>query len=147
MYYSKNGQYPTNHLPFRITLSNGMTRTDSSTFTEAEIIDAGYTIVSDPPASVLDSQILEWSGTDWNVRDKTAQELSDETDRLWYEIRAQRDHLLALLDWRFLRYDSQTRLGVTPIDNIEALDTYAQALRDITLQSDPRNIIWPSETV
>ena len=141
--YSKNGSYP-NQIPFRIKLSNGLTRTDPSTFTPEEITDAGYITVEDPPASILDTQILEWTGTDWNVRDKTEQELELELERKWQDIRNQRDHMLTLLDWRFHRYQSQTRLGITPTDNIESLDTYAQALRDITLQSDPHNIVWPT---
>ena len=143
MLYSKNGSYP-NQIPFRIKLSNGLTRTDPSTFTSEEIADAGYITVDDPPSSVLDTQILEWTGTDWNVRDKTEQELEVELNRKWQEIRDQRDHILSLLDWRFTRYQSQIRLGIIPTDDIEDLDIYAQELRDITLQSDPYNIVWPN---
>ena len=143
MLYSKNGSYP-NQLPFRIKLSNDLTRTDPSTFTPEEIADAGYITVEDPPASILDTQILEWTGTDWNVRDKTEQELELELDRKWQDIRSQRDHMLSLLDWKFLRNQSQARLNITLTDSIESLDTYAQALRDITLQSDPYNIVWPT---
>jgi hypothetical protein len=140
--YTKNGSYP-NNLPFRIKLSNGLTRTDPTSFTPEEIADAGYIVVEDPPASIPDTQILEWSGTAWNVRDKTEQELTNELQRKWYEVRGQRDYMLSQLDWRFHRYQSQTRLNITPTDNIENLDTYAQALRDITLQTDPYNIVWP----
>lgn len=143
MLYSKNGLYPS-QIPFRIKLSNGMTRTDPSTFTPEEIADAGYITVEDPPASILDTQILEWTGTDWNIRDKTEQELEIELNRKWQEIRDQRDHMLYLLDWRFIRYQSQVRLNITPTESIESLDTYAQELRDITLQTDPYNIVWPT---
>lgn len=143
MLYSKNGSYP-NHLPFRIRLSNGLTRTEPSTFTPEEIADAGYIAVEDPPASIPDHQILEWTGTEWNIRDKTEQELEIELNRKWQEIRDQRDHMLYLLDWRFIRYQSQVRLNITPTESIESLDTYAQQLRDITLQSDPYNIVWPT---
>lgn len=143
MLYSKNGSYP-NYIPFRIRLSNGLTRTEPSTFTPEEIADAGFIAVEDPPASIPDTQILEWTGTDWNIRDKTEQELELELERKWQDVRSQRDHMLSLLDWRFLRHQSQTRLNITLTDNIETLDTYAQALRDITLQSDPYNIVWPT---
>jgi len=142
MLYSKDGSYP-NYLPFRIKLSNGLTRTDPSSFTPEEIADAGYITVDDPPASIPDTQILEWAGSEWNVRDKTEQELDNEVQHKWHEIRAQRDYILSQLDWKFHRYQSQTRLGITPTDNIANLDTYAQALRDITLQTDPYNIVWP----
>jgi hypothetical protein len=40
--YSHNGSRPA-PLPFRITLPNGFTRTDPSTFTEDEIHAAGFT--------------------------------------------------------------------------------------------------------
>jgi len=40
--YSYNGSRPA-PLPFRITLPNGFTRTDPSTFTEDEILAAGFT--------------------------------------------------------------------------------------------------------
>lgn len=141
--YTKNGSYP-QPIPFRIILSDGRSRTDPSSFSEEEIADAGYISVEDPPASILDTQILEWTGTVWNVRDKTEQELEMELDRKWQEIRNQRDYMLSLLDWRFHRHQSHVRLSITPIDSIESLDTYAQALRDITLQSDPYNIVWPT---
>ncbi len=142
MLYSKDGSYP-NYLPFRIRLSNGLTRTEPDTFTPEEIADAGYIAVEYPPESIPDTQILEWTGTEWNVRDKTEQELDNEVQHKWHEVRSQRDHILSQLDWRFLRHQSQTRLNITPTDSIENLDTYAQELRDITLQSDPYNIVWP----
>lgn len=142
MLYSKNGLYPTN-LPFRITLSNGLTRTNASTFTPEEIADAGYFAVEDPP-NVSSNQVLIWTGTNWFVRDKTELELAEELARKWYEVRSHRDRLLSEIDWRVLRYHSQLRLGITPVDNIEQLDAYAQALRDVTLQSDPDAIVWPS---
>lgn len=144
MLYSKDGSYP-NTLPFRIKLSDGRTRTDPSTFTPEEIADAGYITVDDPPSSIPNTQILEWTGTEWNIRDKTEQEIADEISRQWYQVRAQRDHMLSLIDWRFLRYQSQVRLGITPTDDITQLDTYAQALRDVTeTNSDPFNISWPT---
>lgn len=142
MLYSKNGAYPTS-LPFRIVLSNGMTRTDPSTFTPEELADAGYIAVDNFPSNTQSNQVVEWTGTGWNVRNMTEQELIDQTARKWYEVRAMRDKLLTDLDWRFLRYQSQVRLGLTPTDDIVELDTYAQALRDITLQSDPDTIEWP----
>lgn len=142
MLYSKNGSYPA-PIPFRIKLSDGRSRTDPSSFTAEEIIDAGYIQVSYPPV-VTNTEVLEWTGIIWNVRNKTEQEIEAELNAKWQEVRSVRDKLLLALDWKFIRYQSQVRLGLTPTDNIEALDTYAQALRDITLQSDPDNIVWPT---
>jgi hypothetical protein len=67
-YYSKNNEYPTDGLPFRIVLSNGSTRTDPSTFTSDEIADAGYSVAPNPP-SVPAGWTLTWDGMDWSVAD------------------------------------------------------------------------------
>lgn len=53
------------------------------------------------------------------------------------EIRARRDQLLKSTDWVVMR---AFETGV-PVD--KAWLDYRQALRDITLQEDPLNIIWP----
>lgn len=75
--YSKNGSYP-EPIPFRIRLSNGLTRTEPSTFTEDDIIDAGYTEVSNPP-SITSEQVLEWNSLnlEWIVRSVTEQEINN----------------------------------------------------------------------
>jgi hypothetical protein len=68
MWYSKNGEYPVEGLPDRIKLSTGQTRTDSSTFTPAEIADAGYQSVL-PPPSKQPYEILSWENNTWVVTD------------------------------------------------------------------------------
>lgn len=75
--YSKNGSYP-EPIPFRIRLSNGLTRTEPSTFTENEIADAGYTEVSNPP-SITSEQVLEWNSLnlEWIVRSVSEQEINN----------------------------------------------------------------------
>ena len=57
---------------------------------------------------------------------------------------AQRDQLMRDNDWRYLRYQRQTRAGITPTDDLIKLDQYMQALADVTAQQDPYNIVWPS---
>jgi hypothetical protein len=59
MFYSFNGSRP-EPLPFRITLPNGFTRTDPSTFTEDEILAAGFTGPFVEPAYNPDTEELEW---------------------------------------------------------------------------------------
>jgi hypothetical protein len=142
MLYTKNGQYPTT-LPQRIVLSNGFTRTDNTTFTEEELADAGYIPVDAPPESINPGEVLEWTGSSWNVRNKTTEEIQIELDTAWNNVRTQRDQMLKDLDWRFIRNQSHTYLGIAPTDNLNDLNIYAQALRDITLQTDPNNIVWP----
>lgn len=145
MLYSLNGKYP-NPLPFRIVLSDGRTRTDQTTFTEEEIADAGFIPVDNPP-TLLEHQSLSWNGTEWVVHTKTSEEIQTEIDNAtlvqWQTIRQTRDRMMANYDWRYTRYEREVRLGLTPTDDIMELDTYMQALADITQQSDPYNISWP----
>ena len=69
----------------------------------------------------------------------------DYTTKMWFDprtletqwpiIRADRDRRLLASDW--------TQLPDVPLATKEAWATYRQALRDITLQPDPFNIVWP----
>lgn len=68
----------------------------------------------------------------WNMPLATAEQIRD--DHLWIDIRAQRIKLLAESDW-------MANSDVTMSDEWR---TYRQALRDITTQSDPSNITWPT---
>lgn len=53
----------------------------------------------------------------------------------WPLVRAKRDRLIAATDW--------TQLPDVPLATKEAWAAYRQALRDVTLQPDPFNIVWP----
>jgi hypothetical protein len=78
----------------------------------------------------------------------TAEELAEierqNIDRQWVSVRDERDQKIKDFEWRYMRYERQVRLNITPTDNIADMDTYIQALADITQQSDPFNIIWPN---
>lgn len=54
----------------------------------------------------------------------------------WPLVRAERDRRLLASDW--------TQLPDVPLATKEAWATYRQALRDITEQADPFNIVWPT---
>lgn len=66
MLYSLNSAYP-RPLPRMITLSDGRTRTDPSSFTPEEIADAGYVAAPDAPTYDADTERLTWTGSDWSV--------------------------------------------------------------------------------
>lgn len=66
MLYSFNGSRPA-PLPFRITLPNGFTRTDPSTFTEDEIASAGFTGPYAEPAFDPTTEELAWMGGSFMV--------------------------------------------------------------------------------
>lgn len=142
--YTKNGSYPQS-LPYRIRLSNGLTRTEPESFTEEEIADAGYVAVPDMPVP-NSVQVVEWDSKNlvWNLRDKTLEELQFEKDEGWRAIRRRRDEMIAAISWRYERWYRLDRLGLDQIDDITKLDTYVQALADIPQnQTDPYDIVWP----
>lgn len=137
--YSLNGEYP-QALPERIRLSNGQTRSDSSTFTAEEIADAGYVAVVKPSYDRT-THTLDWDGTDFILRLYNDAEIAAE----WVGIRASRDRILNQID---------TIYGVTvDVDTYKSAETTAelsddqkatkQALRDITNQDNPFDISWP----
>lgn len=58
-------------------------------------------------------------------------------ERLWYVVRLRRDQLIAATDWRLMVAQE------TGVPLSQAWRDYRQALRDITQQEDPANILWP----
>jgi|TARA_Y100000052_G_scaffold26972_1_gene33190 hypothetical protein len=144
MLYSFNKAEP-KELPFKIYLSNGKVRTDPSSFSDDEIADAGYVYAGFAPAHDTATQKATWDGTAWVISNKTTEELQAEKDVLWKEIREQRDQKINEFEWRISRYLSETRQGINPTtDTISDLDSYVQDLRNITKQTDPSNITWPT---
>ncbi len=148
MLYSIKGNYPIETLPHRIRLSDGSTRTDSSTFTADELSSAGITTVSYPPEYNADTHKLTWDNIDieWEVVALTQEEIDNLISIGWQGIRNERDSLLTKTDEKVLRYQSEVRIGVTTTtDNISDLDTYAQVLRDIpSTYSNPNDVEWPN---
>lgn len=134
MLYSYNRQLPT-RLPGKITLSDGITRTDSSTFSEEELINAGYILAPNPPP-VLRHQKLYWTGTSWTVLEKN----QADKDQEWVEIRKICQRLLRDTDFKVLKAYEQ---GILPDSGIVS---YRQALRDLynnIHSQDPWDITWP----
>lgn len=143
MLYSYKGQYPTT-LPERIRLSDGSTRTDSSTFTEEELTDAGYVAAGESPAYDNTTQKVIWNGTAWEVVELTTEEINAIVQQQWAEVRESRDAKIKEVEWRVMRNLSETRQGIDTTDNITDLDTYIQALRDITsTTTNPLEVSWP----
>tara|TARA_B100000424_G_scaffold141650_1_gene107639 strand:- start:65 stop:514 length:450 start_codon:yes stop_codon:yes gene_type:complete len=83
---------------------------------------------SDP---VLDGETWKQN---WIVTSLTSDEIAARDSEHWIGIRRVRDELLAECDWRACSDRTMS----------EDWKTYRQALRDITTQSDPYNITWPT---
>lgn len=131
--YSFNNEWP-QPLPFRVNLPNGLTRTDPATYTPEELLSWGYTGPYVVPPFDDKKEVLEWSGSDYTVRQMTQEEQQAIVDQQWIEIRYQRNQLLLQTDW--------TQLPDSPVDATPWAQ-YRQQLRDITTQDDPFNIAWP----
>jgi hypothetical protein len=69
-----------------------------------------------------------------DVEPLTQEELDQRVVTQWQVIRTQRNQMLKDTDW--------TQVADSPVDKA-AWATYRQALRDITTQADPFNIVWP----
>jgi hypothetical protein len=67
--------------------------------------------------------------------DKATSAWVQNNEALWIDVRAKRNQLLAASDW--------TQYADVSIPNKSEWATYRQALRDVTNQSDPLNIVWP----
>lgn len=134
MHYSHKNKTPTS-LPHEITLSNGATRTDVSTFTEEELKDAGYVLAPEKP-SFTRSQKLEWNGTEWIIKEKTDADKQQE----WREIQEVCLKILQMTDFKVLKcYESNTPVNPD-------LVAYRQAIRNVynnINNVDPWNLVWP----
>jgi len=116
--FSLNGEYP--QVVEKIRLPDGKTRTDSSTFTDAEISLAGYT---GPYYEIeFDSQTQELSWDSANLQFV----VTTFDDDYWMEVlRSRRNELLRACDWTILPDSS---LSDAQKDEWIA---YRQALRDL----------------
>jgi hypothetical protein len=83
---------------------------------------------------IEENEVVEYQ----KVRNKTQQEIEDETEGMWRAIRYRRNELLLECDW--------TQLADSPLTNQKQTEwqIYRQSLRDITTQSNPFSINWPT---
>ena len=74
----------------------------------------------------------------WNISNWDQDAIDAATVQQWSSIRTERNTKIAATDW--------TQVDDAPFTNVEkaAWATYRQALRDITLQTDPFAITWPT---
>jgi hypothetical protein len=74
----------------------------------------------------------------YTISDADTETINKRREIKWSEVRSGRDSLLSESDW--------TQFNDSPISGSTLTDwqTYRQSLRDITNQSDPYDITWPS---
>jgi hypothetical protein len=73
----------------------------------------------------------------WNQTDATQEEINTKIQNQWEQIRVARNEILKECDWAVLP-DSPVSAS------IEEWKTYRQQLRDVTSQSNPFEIVWPT---
>jgi hypothetical protein len=116
--------------------------------TPEDVLACGYYPFEPVPGPFVDydhTAVFEYILTEnivrmvWTVTKKTGNELRDAERLKWDEIRTERNRLLDGSDF--------TRLDDAPITSEKRAEwaTYRQALRDITLQTNPFAIVWPTD--
>lgn len=140
--YSLNGDYPDDR-PTSILTGENITVDVTSDTPDSVLASAGYTRVPDRP-DIVRGQAVMWNGTAWIVEEKIEIENRRQLAKQWANLRATRDQLIRLYEWKYVRNARETRLGLPTTDNLQELDAYFQALADITNRPDPNNVIWPT---
>jgi hypothetical protein len=94
-----------------------------------------YKIITDTIFTIGTDEVVE----SYTARDMTQEEIDAENKAHWSGVRNSRDKKLQETDY--------TQLADAPLTQGDKSNwaTYRQALRDITKQADPKNIVWPQE--
>ena len=85
--------------------------------------------------STVDAYVQDGKAYNVKVESTTADEQAALKTQEWTRVRNKRNGLLEDTDWR----------ASSDLTLSDAWKNYRQALRDITTQSDPFNITWPTE--
>ena len=170
-YITPNSSQPVMSLPRRLRLPNGLTRTNVSNLSQAELNTIGIRVVPNPPSNSDDAKYVVWEGAiverdeegnitsttpeGWKIKDKSAEQIKNEKDARetktkqvladrWKAIRTQRDTLLANSDWAMAPEQNRVTLTSKQKTDVEA---YRKTLRDLpkTYESKVDELKWPSD--
>lgn len=165
-----NSSTPVSSLPKRLRLPNGLTRTNPTSLSDAELNSLGIRRVSNAPTNfdpvteyvVWENYSVEVDENDniistteegWKIKTKPQEQIDAEQqqreeleakalEQRWVNIRDQRDKLLKETDWAVT--PDQTIVELTAQQKID-VDIYRQTLRDLpeTYSNDIDSIVWP----
>ena len=170
-YITSNSSQPVMSLPRRLRLPNGLTRTNTSTLSDAELKSIGIRRVPNPPSNSDITKYVVWEAgkveTDeegnvtattpegWQVKDKSTEQLKIDKDvkdaraaqtlaDRWKSIRTRRDTLLANSDWAMAPEQNRVTLTSKQKTDVEA---YRKTLRDLpkTYESKVDELQWPTD--
>jgi len=138
--YTKGGCYPQS-IPEMIQLEDGNIRTGSTTYTLDEIASAGWTVAPDLIAYDGTTHNLNWNSetSSWYLTEVTAEDQAARIEAGWRGVRSERNSILAESDYMVIQ---AVEAGTTIASD---WGTYRQALRDITNESDPFDVTWPTK--
>jgi hypothetical protein len=108
------------------------------TFNEGYVLNNEYVPFTLEQRALKDNRPFypaKWSNTTMSWEDLRSQQ--EKLDQQWMLIKLERYQLIQSSDWRVVK---ATDTGI-PLS--QEWKDYRQALRDITTQSDPFNIVWP----
>ena len=109
----------------------------TSFLTENNVVELIETLSYTTPSqklSTVDAYVDSGKAYNVKVESTTTDEQASLTTAQWSNVRMNRDKLLQETDWR----------ASSDLTLSDAWKTYRQALRDITTQSDPFNITYPT---
>lgn len=101
------------------------------------VLDDSKNYVVDGQAVAIPEKPSEFHKFNWDTK-QWVDPRTPETE--WVAVRTKRDALLQTSDWTDTG-SAPARLGATLY---QLWQNYRQALRDITTQTDPFNIVWPT---
>jgi hypothetical protein len=107
-------------------------------FNEGYVLNNEYVPFTSEQRALKDNRPFypaKWSNTTMSWEDLRSQQ--EKLDQQWMLIKLERYQLIQSSDWRVVK---ATDTGI-PLS--QEWKDYRQALRDITTQSDPFNIVWP----
>ena len=149
--YSFNNEEPT-LLPHRIQLSDGTTRTDSSTFTEEQLTNAGFSGPYEKPDYDENLQEIIWDKDtlSWDILDKPpSSSFKNDEELRWHIIRSTRDDLLFLSDWTQIPGTdnplSEEQREEWAIYRQELRDLPSTLPQDVTILDIDLDEIWPAK--
>lgn len=117
----------------KITLTGILDPSKAQEFADSNAPAGNYIMINDPLYDITSYIVVN------GALAPVPQSYLDEEQ--WKKIRSQRTQLLKNSDWVTIRaVDTGVAISADWL-------TYRQSLRDITLQSDPYNIVWPTEPV
>lgn len=135
--YSFKGAYPSK-LPNRIKISEGITKTDNLTFTEQDLLLAGWYEVQEPPTVNYPNR-LTWVGEELSWEERAPNQA--ETAFKWQEIQKECQKRLSATDYLVIKALEKN----TPVD--PNIARYRQELRDLynnVNNEDPWFVAYPT---